>query len=288
MRESLKKIYHLLPFRLNFIFSLLNFIKKQRRLLNKNKIEIRELNGIKYELHLNQFIDSSIYYDGCFEIDTTKAIQKIVKPGMMIFDVGANIGCHLLPMAKIIGTGGRIVAFEPMEWPLKKLKRNIELNNFNNILVENIGLSEFEEDKVINFRSSWTIDETVIPESLKSKDVHFTTIDHYLEAKKMSRLDVIKLDVDGYEFKILKGAKKCLSEQRPIFFMELGDYTLKSTGDNISDLIEYFFSFGYEFYNEKDFSVFSNKEEIIKSIPNLDTTTINVIVGHPSKKHLML
>lgn len=287
MRILIKKLYHLLPFKLNFLFLILPTIKNKIRLLNKNKVVTKSIDGINYELHLNQFIDSSIYYDGCFEKDTSKAIKKILKPGMYVFDVGANIGCHLLPMAKIVGEKGRVFGFEPMKWPMQKLMRNIELNNFQNITIESIGLSDNEDVKLINFRSSWTLDSSVVEDATKVVNVHFTTIDNYLTKNKIEKIDFIKLDVDGYEFKVLMGARQCLLEHKPIIIMELGDYTLKSAGDNLNDLIDFFYNLEYEFYREKDFKMFNGKHEIIESIPNINEMTINVIVCHGEKSYYL-
>jgi FkbM family methyltransferase len=256
-------------------------------LLTKNKVLIKEINGITYELHLNQLIDSAIYYDGYFEKDSAKAITTVVKPGMRVFDIGANIGCHLLPMAKLVGEKGYVIAFEPMEWPLKKLKRNIELNRLGNIIVENIGLSNVEEDKTINFRASWTIDKSEVKESKRPATVHFTTIDNYVSAHNIKQVDFIKLDVDGYEYKILQGGRDVLMTYRPIILMELGDYTLRSVGDNIEDLINFLFSLDYKFYTEKGFHLLETREDIIKSIPDLKTLTVNVILCHISKLHLL-
>ncbi|UCE06673.1 MAG: hypothetical protein JSW07_01120 [bacterium] len=93
--------------------------KTKRRLLFKNKTVIKTVKGIKYELHLNQLIDSKIYFEGCFEPDTSACIEKLLKPSMVCCDVGANIGSHTLPMARIVGEDGIVIAFEPMEWALK-------------------------------------------------------------------------------------------------------------------------------------------------------------------------
>lgn len=104
------------------------------KMTNKNRTVIATRGGITYELDLNELIDSSIYYEGCFEPLTTAVIDKYVKSGMTVFDIGANIGCHTLRCAKLVGKSGKVIVFEPMSWAFAKLKRNIELNDFNNII----------------------------------------------------------------------------------------------------------------------------------------------------------
>lgn len=107
------------------------------KLLSKKQIVFTTINGIKYELDLNQAIDSSIYYCGCWEPETTAIIEKYVGQGMTVFDIGANIGAHSLTFAKLVGQSGKVIAFEPMSWAFQKLKHHIiELNNFNNVVLE--------------------------------------------------------------------------------------------------------------------------------------------------------
>lgn len=83
----------------------LNKLYKIYKLHNRNKIVIAEIDGIKYHLDMNELIDSSIYYEGCFEPMTTSAINKYVREGMTVLDIGANIGCHTLRFAKLVGGG---------------------------------------------------------------------------------------------------------------------------------------------------------------------------------------
>lgn len=250
----------------------------------KNRIVVKKVDGITYELHLNQLIDSSIYWHGCFEGDTSKAIQELVKPGMVVLDIGANIGCHALPMAKIVGTTGKVIAFEPMEWPLERLRRNIALNSFNNIVIENIGVSNISEVKDVLFRSSWTIDNTLIEEANKSSKVQFVRLDDYVKEVHLERVDFIKLDVDGYEYKVISGALETLRKFKPDIIMELGDYSLRLVGDSIEELMTEIYSLGYEFCSEKDFKPFPDRQSIIQSIPDLDTTTINVVLLHQNRR----
>src|SRR5271165_6032794 len=85
------------------------------------------VDGVTYELHLDELIDSSIYYTGAFEPETTAAIRRLVRTGFVALDIGANVGCHTLRMAKLVGTAGRVFAFEPMPWARAKLQKNLSL-----------------------------------------------------------------------------------------------------------------------------------------------------------------
>src|SRR5688572_20988587 len=69
--------------------------------------------GIRWQLDLREGIDFSIYLLGSFEPATVRAYRRIVKPGQTVLDIGANIGAHTLPLARLVGPGGRVIAFEP-------------------------------------------------------------------------------------------------------------------------------------------------------------------------------
>jgi FkbM family methyltransferase len=245
------------------------------KLLNKNKVVISKVDGITYELNLNELIDSSIYYMGCFEPLTTKVINKFVKSGMVVFDIGANIGCHTLRFAKLVGENGKVFAFEPMSDAFLKLKRNIKLNNFDNIINEQIALSNITQEKQqAFFRTSWLLDGT-IPSREKKENVNFITLDEYVKRSNMNRIDFIKLDVDGYEYKIIQGGKTTLKQFKPLLLIELGEYTLNNFGDKVENLINLLDSLGYAFYSEENLKEYNNKKSLIDSIPS--GGTINVL-----------
>jgi len=73
-------------------------------------------------------IDFSIYLLGAFERSTVRALQKLVIPGSVVFDIGANIGAHTLGLARSVGPAGRVFAIEPSDFAFAKLKRNLALN----------------------------------------------------------------------------------------------------------------------------------------------------------------
>lgn len=96
----------------------------------KGRYVIATIDRINYDLDLHEYIDSALYFRGCFEPTTTAAIKRLCRPGMTILDIGANVGAHTLRFAKLVGERGRVVAFEPMPWPRARLQRNLELNDF--------------------------------------------------------------------------------------------------------------------------------------------------------------
>jgi|ETNmetMinimDraft_13_1059891.scaffolds.fasta_scaffold01996_6 FkbM family methyltransferase len=276
-KTAIRKIYNTLPFKVPLPLNIYLLARDRLRLLNKKKTVVKEINGITYELQLNQLIDSSIYYDGCFEPNTVSCIKKLCKEGMTVIDIGANIGCHTLLFAKIVGDSGKVIAFEPMEWALKKLRRNINLNNIdNNIIVEKMALSNKKEIKELLFKSSWTIDSKKLPESQIPQKINMETLDEYVSSNGIEHIDLIKLDVDGYEFKVLKGAFKTLKTHKPVIITEIGFYSLERVGDKAEDMLSLLESIGYQSYSEKNLIPYESVDKVLNSIPH--GATINIVL----------
>lgn len=252
--------------------------------IKKIKTVIATIDGITYELDLDELMDSLIYFEGNVEPDTARAINKLCKKDMTVIDIGANIGCHTLRFAKLVGPRGKVIAFEPMSWAFSKLTRNIELNHFDNIILEKTALSnENKENQEVNFPCSWPISgiddfkRYLAHQGNIMKDVvDFITLDDYVSKKGMSKIDLIKLDVDGYELKVIRGALETLKSHNPIIIMELCVYTLKDIGDKIRDLVSLLSDLGYKFYSEKDMKRFTSTNTMINSIPK--EASINVIL----------
>ena len=275
MIRDFVNFYRKLPFE-PFKKTLSDLLHKYQ-LKNKNRIVVSEIEGIIYELDLNELIDSSIYYQGCFEGATTVIINKYVKKGMAVFDIGANIGCHALRFAKLVGSEGRVVAFEPMLKAFSKIRRNIELNHFQNIILEKKVLSDKNLGKQeIHFQCNYLLDtgEEDIS-NIKKEIVDITTLDEYVKTNKINKIDFIKLDVDGYEYKVLKGGINSIKNFKPIMIIEFGKRTLEKSGDKLEDLIDSLDSLGFSFYSEKKEKKYEDKNVILNAVP--EGRTINVL-----------
>lgn len=223
------------------------------------------IEGITYELDLKETIENQIYNYSCYEPLTRSVINKYIKPGMTIFDIGANFGCHTLWFAKLVAEYGKVYAFEPMEYAISKLKRNIELNNFNNITLETCALSNIVlKNQPTYFQSSYPINRH--PQKPKKEHINFTTLDNYIRTNNITKLDFLKIDTDGYEYKIIQGGLNSISKFKPTMIIEFGKYTLKKYGDSLSNLIKLLDSLSYSFYSISDLKKYSSNESLLNSI----------------------
>jgi FkbM family methyltransferase len=248
--------------------------------LYRGKQVIAQVDGVRYQLDLDELIDHSLFFDGAFEPMTAKALKQLTPRGATVLDIGANIGCHTCLLAKLAHPG-MVIAFEPMPWARAKLLRNIALNSLSNVVVEKYVLADTNSKSVsVHFRSSWQLDSRtgLTEESSTSRSPAFVdliTVDSYVAEKSILNIGLIKLDVDGYEAKVLRGAAETLRKFHPILVMEFCSYTLEAAGDSLSDVIDLLATAGYRIYQEKTFLEFSSREKILESVPA--GASINVV-----------
>ena len=179
-----------------------------------------ERGGLNWELDLSEGIDLAIYLFGAFEWSTVRACQRLVKPGDVVLDIGANIGAHTLNLARCVGPTGRVIAFEPTRYAYNKQHRNIELNPqlAPRIVARQVMLTESDgAEPAPAVFSAWPLESggelhhhhLGRPETTEGAEAH--SLDSVLAALGIDRVDFIKLDVDGFECDVLGGASETLS-----------------------------------------------------------------------------
>jgi FkbM family methyltransferase len=165
-------------------------------------------------------ISSSIATTGWLELPRTELIKKLVRPGMTVVDVGANIGYYTLLSAKIVGESGLVLAFEPEPRNFALLRRSVEINSFSNVRMYQQILCD-KEGMVTLYLSDPTSPDA---HSITQRDgrhgleVSSITLDALSASLNNRKIDFMKIHV-GAEPMILRGAKRLLVEQRPTIMM---------------------------------------------------------------------
>ncbi len=225
-----------------------------RHLFGRTPDLVTKRGGISWALDLREGIDFSIWLLGAFERRTVAAYQRIVRPGAVVFDIGANVGAHALPLAKMVGSTGRVYAFEPVTWALQKLQANLRLNPdlAGRVSVNQIMLTDSPQ-KVVpdSIYSSWPLSgaepvhEILRARNLPTTGARATTLDMFVSEAGVTRLDFIKLDVDGGECAVLRGARETLARLRPAVIVELSPYILEQAGESLDVLLDLLEGAGY-------------------------------------------
>ncbi|MFH1344274.1 MAG: FkbM family methyltransferase [Pseudomonadota bacterium] len=231
-----------------------------RTLLGRTDQTIVVRDGVTYDLDLSQGIDFAIFLGNFYERQTRAALRKLVTPGALVLDIGANIGAHTLSLAQLVGSGGSVMAFEPTDYAFRKLSRNLALNPLLAARVDarHCFLTAVDGTGIPKaIYSSWPL---AVEEGLHAKHLgremqteaaQARSLDSILAERADRNVQLVKLDVDGFECEVLRGASSMLRDARPIFVMELAPYVLEERGTSLEELLSFFIPHGYAFYDER-------------------------------------
>ena len=210
--------------------------------------QIRLIDGIRWELDLREVIDASLYFSGSFEPRAERTLARQLGPGMTAIDVGANIGYHTLRMARSVGPQGQVIAIEPAPRAVARLQRNLALNSFSNVEVVVTALGDHDTELAeLQLQSSYPLSGRGGPERTL---VRVARLDALVLEQRVSRVDLIKIDVDGQEARVLRGAREALQRFRPALFFELTPSVVEAVGDTIEELFASLLALGYSISDE--------------------------------------
>lgn len=224
------------------------FFGKKRRVITRN--------GIKYEVDLAEGIDLSLFLFGGFQNHVIKNKFVRLTNDSVIFDIGANFGIMSLQLAKL-APAGHVYAFEPTHYALGRLRTNLDLNPElkQKITVINSFVSEASvSDPKITAYSSWKVDgskkEDAHPthwgEAKSAEGVPSISLDDFCIARNIPKIDFIKIDTDGHEYEVLKGARNTIKKFRPQIVFEIGQYVMAEKGISFDFYSNYFAEMNYE------------------------------------------
>jgi len=198
-----------------------------------------------------------ILMKGIHEGPGTNLWQQLVKPGMVVFDIGANVGYYTLMAARLTGGKGSIYSFEPVRANYKLLLRSIEANGYSNVTVIPRAISNQEGSVRLHLdRDNFgghSLSGKNMPVTVNSVDVETTTLDHFVENEPgIDRVDLIKIDAQGAEGLIFEGAERTLRENDLGIMMEFWPFGLENVGTDPMELLERLGSFGFEINTIED------------------------------------
>lgn len=212
----------------------------------------REVNrmGINYSLDISDQIEHAVYFG--YKDEAQDALLLLARDKNVIIDVGVNIGASLLNFARV-SPDALVIGFEPDIKNLRKAERNLSLNDFSNIKIIGKGLGEMPALVKLfkvndgNEGMNRILDETrlSVDMDIPFDEVEIITLDDFSRQNQIGKIDLIKIDVEGYELRVLKGAERTLMKYSPTLFIELDDENLKEQGDSPEHLIRFLERYGY-------------------------------------------
>jgi len=248
----------------NFYYYLL--FRLCRKFLN-NYIEIKvgdfKIFASNNKNKTSYFLLKKCYFGDDNELETIEKFSKLNK--VFLLDCGANYGFYSFYTASL-SVENKIIAFEASINTSKEFKANLTLNNFKNIELENLAVTN-KENEFLNFNESvkdWEsslIDNSFVASG--STRIKTTKIDYILKNQNLDEFYLfIKLDIEGNEFDAIKGSLETIKKYSPIIIIEFSKYNLSNNIDNLNFL---------DYFLEKfDYSIYTTKKKRIKSVKILN------------------
>ena len=195
---------------------------------------IRKINsrhGIFNFCNSDLLIGRSLIEYGEFSEIEFSAMNKFIKDGDIILEIGANIGCFTIPYSKKVGSNGKVYAFEPQKFIFNLLKKNIECNELKNVQIFNnaigstnsiLELNDFDYSQPGNFggiglKEDYDNSYCAKIKGIKKNKIKALTLDNFLNLKKCNFL---KIDVELMELSVLEGARDFINKFKPIIWIE--------------------------------------------------------------------
>ena len=199
-------------------------------------------------------INDDCIFAGNYEKSEKLFVESFLKPGMTVLDIGAHHGFYTLLASKKVGHEGRVIAFEPSPREKRKLLWHIKLNHYKNVKVEDVALGNKEgnvEFFVVQGRDTGcnSLLPPKVTEPTRVVEVRVIKLDNYLKDHRIDHVDFIKMDVEGAELSVLKGATGLLQHKpRPVILCELADTRTQSWGYKAKEVVVFLSNLGYYWF----------------------------------------
>ena len=197
----------------------------------------------------------SIQVYGGTDLGSLNLMKRLVHPGSVILDIGANIGQVTLALARIAGPVGCVHAFEPHPLMRDRLIRNIALNNLTNVIVcpDAMGSEPGEATLYGSITSNEGLSALAYVEGLTETPFpcRVDTVDNYVRRQEIARLEFVKIDTEGADFAVLQGAEHTLRSFMPAVYIEVDAGHLARFDASPTDIITILRDLGYELWRQE-------------------------------------
>lgn len=177
------------------------------------------------------------FWDKMF-LEELNIIKDFVRQGDKVIDIGGNLGFFVLILNELVGDSGKIYSFEPSKKLHHKLTSTIKINNLQNVSIVNLALGESEGSTTLHYNPRQSGLSSIISDfegDTLSEEIKITTLDNF-STNLTGRVSFIKIDTEGYEPQVLKGAKELIKRDRPTIYIELGGEHQQTSADSLKIL----------------------------------------------------
>lgn len=254
-------------------------------------VTLKWYHGTTVDVLLGNDNSLCLYVCGSFEPNEFAFLDRVLKPGMVFVDVGANDGYYTLFAAQRLGPTGKVVAVEPSTRERANLKRNIARNGLGNVSVIPVALGAACGTAELHLAQSAHsghntlgrfANDGVQAESVEQ--VKIRRLDDVAHDMALDRIDVMKIDVEGAEANVIAGGYEVLARTRPVILLEISDKALRGQGSNAQQLIATLRGLGYEIGvfspSTGGIELLSDGRDLSLNVVAIPGDRISEIVGH--------
>ena len=200
----------------------------------------------------NSALDEKLLHEG-FEAAELKIVETLLRPGMTVVDAGAHHGFYTVLASKRVGRSGRVIAFEPSPRECTRLLRHIRLNRCKNVVVKSCALGEQDDETdlfIVEGREDWcnSLRPPAVNANIATQRVAVRRADDILLALRIGHVDFFKVDVEGAELSLLRGASRILRDWRPIILAEVQDVRTARWGYAAQEILEFLRGHSYRWF----------------------------------------
>ena len=236
------------------------------RFANSGVRPSQQPDGYVFPVDRGTLLGWSVHFFGTYEPEVQTEIRRYLKPGGTAIDVGANVGWHTLLMAARAGSTGRVYAFEPNNSTRRRLVSAVEANDLAHVTVDGravadlVGASGFQAplaghvwDGTGRLIAAPAQEKREGQEGREGRErqttaIECTTLDAFVAERHIERLALVKIDVEGWELSVLRGARHMLNVLRPVVVFEYDPAYVSRSGGAAEDVTRCWSDAGYELF----------------------------------------
>ena len=233
----------------------------------------------------NDVMGKQVFMHDYREQGEQEFLLHFLQSGMTVLDIGAHQGNHTLLFSSQVGSEGLVVAFEPSPRELQRLKLHLAINRCRNVRVEPVavGNNEVTEELFVCLGVETgcnSLRPPSVDDPIQKIEVPVITIDKYLEINEISKVDFVKIDIEGAELDALRGAAEMVDGLKPSFLCELADMRTEPWGYHARDI--------YSFLQDRGYRWFSiTQDGSVTPCPYKETFHDNLVAVHEERLGLV-
>ena len=189
-------------------------------------------------------------------------IAQHVKADSVVIDVGANAG-YFTKIFSSLTPQGKVYAFEPGGYARSILSKVVSIHGLKNVCLIPMGLSDKHAVNTLHMpvKSKGNLgfglshlgdDKSVDPRDTLTEEIKLTTLDEFFASEKINRVDLIKIDIEGWELRALEGGRNTIATHKPVLMLEMVDRFLTRAGDSSRKMWDFLKGHGYDIYRYDD------------------------------------